>query len=57
MCWTPKSGGTTQALRIAQHYKLPIFNFFFDDHIARFQEFLSYAYDIKWRGKLEIRND
>ena len=49
LCWTPdgsegettfKTGGTGQALRIAAHYNVPIFNVFHDDAIDRLIIFL-----------------
>jgi hypothetical protein len=51
VCWTPKSGGTTQALRIATRYKIRIFNFFFEDHVEKLREFLENSYELEWRVK------
>lgn len=43
LCWTPNggpTGGTGQALRIAAHYKIPVFNMFADDWLNNFTAFL-----------------
>lgn len=43
ICWTPNggpTGGTGQALRIAAHYKIPVFNMFVDDWLNNFTAFL-----------------
>lgn len=46
LCYTPPKGGTTQALRIAKHYNIPIFNLYdyknINDFILEFNEFLSH---------------
>lgn len=41
ICWTPGAevvGGTGQGLRIAQHYRIPVFNLARDGDIARLWE-------------------
>ena len=41
--WVLRSGlvgGTAQAMRIAKHLEIPIFNLFFDDHINKLNEFI-----------------
>lgn len=43
VCWTKDgnaTGGTGQALRIAQDYKIPVFNLFHKDALERLREFL-----------------
>lgn len=40
ICWTPESGGTQQALRIAYDYNIKIFNLFYDDVIYHLKDFL-----------------
>lgn len=43
ICWTKNGqeiGGTAQAMRIAKHLEIPIFNLFFDDHIDKLNEFI-----------------
>ena len=43
VCWTKNGqeiGGTAQAMRIAKHLEIPIFNLFFDDHINKLNEFI-----------------
>ena len=43
ICWTKNGreiGGTAQAMRIAKHLQIPIFNLFFDDHINKLNDFV-----------------
>ena len=43
VCWTKNGqeiGGTAQAMRIAKHLEIPIFNLFFDDHINKLNDFV-----------------
>jgi hypothetical protein len=43
LCWTPNggpTGGTGQALRIAEHYKIPVFNMFDPLWMTNFVAFL-----------------
>ena len=43
VCWTKNGqeiGGTAQAMRIAKHLQIPIFNLFFDDHINKLNDFV-----------------
>jgi len=43
VCWTKSgglSGGTAQAMRIAQAHNIPIFNLYFEDSIAKLGEFI-----------------
>ena len=43
VCWTPNGqevGGTAQALRIAKHLEIPIFNLFFPEQIDALNEFV-----------------
>ena len=42
LCWTPQArvtGGTGQALRIAQVHGIPVFNFANDEHRARLEKY------------------
>lgn len=46
MCWTPNGkaiGGTGQALRIAEAYKIPVFNMFHSDCEEQLREWLKKA--------------
>ena len=38
VCWSPGKGGTEQALRIARHYEIPIFNFYEENAKEKFKE-------------------
>lgn len=43
VCYTPDgkmSGGTGQALRIAHHFNIRIFNFYFDNDIEKLKEYV-----------------
>ena len=43
VCWTKDggaTGGTGQALRIAAHYNLPVFNLFFEDALPKLKQFI-----------------
>jgi hypothetical protein len=43
VCWTPNGkvvGGTGQALRIAKHYNIRVFNLYFRDHIKELSKFI-----------------
>jgi len=43
LCWTvdgKKKGGTAQAIRIAEDYKIPIFNFGSSDGLKKFGEYM-----------------
>ena len=43
ICWTKNGqeiGGTAQAMRIAKHLQIPIFNLFFEDHINKLNDFV-----------------
>lgn len=40
VCFTPETGGTQQALRIAKYYSIPIFNFFYEEDVEDFCELL-----------------
>lgn len=41
ICYADGSGGTEQALRIARHYNIPIFNIFNDDWKIKFKHYIS----------------
>lgn len=43
VCWTPDAavtGGTGQALRIAEHHNIPVFNMALDDHDAKLNDYV-----------------
>ena len=45
LCWTPDgadTGGTSQAIRIARHHKIPVHNLFFETTRKRIQERLGF---------------
>lgn len=44
ICWTRDggpTGGTGQAIRIAEHYKIPIYNLYFKEVRERFEKYVS----------------
>ena len=40
ICWTPETGGTQQALRMAKDYNIPIFNFFDERETISYLKFI-----------------
>lgn len=52
VCWTSARGGTTQALRIAEDYGIPVFNFCLQDIDWVSKEVLNYADRIRYRTEV-----
>lgn len=40
VCWSPKKGGTTQAIRIAEAHKIPVFNLTSPDALPALRQWL-----------------
>lgn len=56
ICWTPygiQTGGTSQAMRIADHFEIPIFNLYYDDAIENIFDFVKRIHDEQYNYKPE----
>lgn len=44
ICWSDGKGGTEQALRIARHYRIKIYNLFYEDDFYNLKCYLKFLY-------------
>lgn len=47
ICWSDGSGGTEQALRIAKHWKIKIYNLFNNDDLYNLEQYLKFLFKEK----------